>query len=68
MNINSHLNRKKQVQFAVGMAALNGGKPSAFTQNLLNEYENGQVTSDQLKQAILKKYAKPFYAKPDESQ
>ncbi|GEK35586.1 antitoxin VbhA family protein [Kurthia sibirica] len=58
MNIYSHLDRKKQVQFAVGMAALDGGTPSAFTKNLLTEYENGRVTSDQLKQAILKKYAK----------
>ena len=58
MNTNSRLERQKQIQFAVGMAALDGGKPTAFTQNLLNQYENGQVTSSQLKQAILQKYAK----------
>ena len=56
MKINSRLERQKQIQFAVGMAALDGGKPTDFTQNLLNQYENGQVTSGQLKQAILQKY------------
>ena len=58
MNTNSRLERQKQIQFAVGMAALDGGKPTAFTQNLLKQYETGQITSDQLKQAILQKYAK----------
>lgn len=58
MNTNSRLERQKQIQFAVGMAALDGGKPTAFTQNLLNQYETGQLTSSQLKQAILQKYAK----------
>lgn len=54
----SRLEQQKQIQFAVGMVGLKGGKPSTFTQNLLNHYENGQVTSVQLKQAILQKYAK----------
>ncbi|MEK4698214.1 antitoxin VbhA family protein [Solibacillus sp. FSL R7-0668] len=58
MNLNSRLERQKQIQFAVGMAALDGGKPTSFTQSLLNQYENGQVTSGQLKQAILQKYVK----------
>lgn len=58
MKGNSRLERQKQIQFAVGMAALNGGKPSLFTQNLLNQYENGQVISGQLKQAVLQKYVK----------
>ena len=58
MKISSRLERQKQIQFAVGMAALDGGKPTDFTQNLLNQYENGEVTSRQLKQAIVKKYAK----------
>ena len=58
MKNHSRLERQKQIQFAVGMAALDGGKPSLFTQNLLNQYENGQVTLGQLKQAILQKYAK----------
>lgn len=58
MKENSRLERKKQVQFAVGMAAIDGGKPSTFTQNLLNQYENGQVSSSQLKQAIIEKYAR----------
>jgi len=26
--------RQEQVEFAVGMAAIDGGKPSAFTKNL----------------------------------
>lgn len=58
MKNNSHLERQKQVQFAVGMAAIDGGKPTKFTQHLLNQYENGEVSSSQLKQAILKEYVK----------
>lgn len=58
MKTNSRLERQKQVRFAVGMAALDGGKPTDFTQKLLNQYENGEVTAKQLKQAIFQKYAK----------
>ncbi|WOV83791.1 hypothetical protein PGH26_13040 [Sporosarcina jeotgali] len=58
MNENSRRERQKQVEFAVGMAAIVGGKPNAFTKNLLNQYENGQVTSSQLKQAIVEKYTR----------
>ncbi len=56
MNKNSRIERQKQVEFAVGMAAIDGGKPSVFTKNLLNQYEEGQVSSSQLKQAIVEKY------------
>lgn len=58
MNENSQQERQKQIEFAVGMAAIDGGKPSAFTKNLLNQYENGQVSSSQLKQAIVEKYTR----------
>lgn len=58
MKSNLHLHRQKQVKFAIGMAALDGGKPTEFTQNLLNQYANGQITSRQLKQEILQKYVK----------
>ncbi|WP_438316745.1 antitoxin VbhA family protein [Sporosarcina sp. FA9] len=58
MNENSRTERQKKVEFAVGMAAIDGGKPSAFTKNLLNQYENGQVSSSQLKQAIVEKYTR----------
>lgn len=41
------------------MAALNGGHPTVCTQTLLNHYEHGDITSTQLKQAIVEKiYAK----------
>ncbi len=56
---NISIERQKQVEFAVGMAAIDGGKPSAFTRNLLNQYEQGQVSSSQLKQAIVEKYIRP---------
>ncbi|MBO0589257.1 hypothetical protein [Sporosarcina sp. E16_8] len=39
MNENISIERQKQVEFTVGMAAIDGGKPSAFTQNLLNQYD-----------------------------
>ncbi|MFD1928908.1 antitoxin VbhA family protein [Sporosarcina siberiensis] len=58
MNENSQEERQKQIEFAVGMAAIDGGKPSAFTKNLLNQYENGQVSSSELKQAIVEKYTR----------
>ena len=58
MNENSRTERQKQVEFAVGMAAIEGGKPSVFTKNLLNQYEAGQVSSSQLKQAIVEKYTR----------
>lgn len=58
MKENSRLNRQKQVNFAVGMAGIDGGKPSAFTENLLKQYENGQVSPSDLKQAIVEKYTK----------
>ena len=58
MNQNSYSRRQKQVRFAVGMAAIDGGKPSSFTQKLLERYENGEITSSQLKQAIMEQYTK----------
>ena len=51
-------NREKQVRFAVGMAAIDGGKPTDFTQRLLNDYTEGQISASGLRQAILEKYAK----------
>lgn len=56
MKTHSRLQRCQQVQFAVGIAALDGGKPTAFTKKLLTQYENGQVTSSELRQAIIEKY------------
>ena len=58
MKDNSRLERKKQIQFAIDMAALNGGNPSTYTKNLLKQYELGQINSGQLKQAIVHKYTK----------
>lgn len=56
MNVSTRLERQKQIDFAVGLAALDGGKPTSFTKELLCEYEKGEVTSKELKQAILQKY------------
>lgn len=53
--------RKKEIRFAIGMAAIDGGQPSDFTKKLLSQYEHGQITSTQLKQAILKQYTKVEY-------
>ena len=60
MRIDTRLERKKKINFAVGMAAIDGGKPTEFTQKLLKQYENGQVTTGELKKEILKKYAQAF--------
>lgn len=56
MQTTSRFERKKQIQFAVAMAALNGGQPTVCTQTLLNQYEHGDITSIQLKRAIVEKY------------
>jgi len=58
MQVTSRLKRKSEIEFAVGMAAIDGGKPSVFTQALLKRYEEGLITSRELKEAIIKKYAK----------
>lgn len=58
LNTNSRLERQKQVQFAVVIAAIDGGKPTLFTQNLLEQYENDPVTASQLKKASIQKYVK----------
>ena len=46
------IKREKQIQFAVGMAALDGGKPTTFTQQLLDDYKKGRITSGQLKKPL----------------
>lgn len=58
MKENSRLERQKQVNFAVGMAAIDGGKPSNFTRNFLHLYESGQISSSELKKVIINKYTK----------
>lgn len=58
MKGNSRLERKEQIDFAVGMASIDGGKPSAFTEKLLNQYEIGQLSAAQLKQAIIAEYTR----------
>ena len=58
MQVTSRLKRKSDIEFAVGMAGIDGGKPSVFTQALLKKYEEGLITSKELKEAIIKKYAK----------
>ncbi|MCP2035490.1 hypothetical protein L1279_002501 [Planomicrobium sp. HSC-17F08] len=58
MELNLRTARQKRARFAVGMAAIDGGKPTAFTQNLLKKYENGEVTESQFKKAIIDKYVK----------
>jgi ssDNA-binding replication factor A large subunit len=56
MKSDSRLERQKRIQFAVGMAAIDGGKPTDFTQNMLKQYENGEVSASELKKAIVGKY------------
>lgn len=58
MNNNLLEKRKKQVRFAVSLAAIDGGKPSTFTKKLLKDYEKGHISSKELKDEIIKKYAR----------
>lgn len=58
MKENTPEKRKKQIDFAVGMAGIDGGKPSAFTKELLKQYETGQLSAAQLKQAIVDEYTR----------
>lgn len=60
MQATSRLKRQNDINFAVGMAAIDGGKPSVFTQELLKKYENGAMSSKELKEAIIKKYTKEY--------
>lgn len=55
------LERIKDINFAVGMASIDGGKPSSFTKELLEQYANGLISSKQLKIAIEKKYIKALH-------
>ena len=50
--------REKQVRIAVGLAAIDGGKPSDFTKKLLIDYKRGDISSNELKDKVIKKYAK----------
>lgn len=50
--------REKQVRIAVGLAAIDGGKPSDFTKKLLRDYKRGDISSNELKDKVIKKYAK----------
>lgn len=61
MDGNERLKRQTQVNFAVGMASIDGGKPSPFTKNLLTQYESGSITSKELKEAITDKYTKAYF-------
>lgn len=52
------LKRRKQINFAVGMASIDGGHPSTFTKELLSLYEDGTISSKEFKKAIEEKYIK----------
>lgn len=52
--------RVKQVNFAVGMSSIDGGRPSPFTKELLSRYENGLISSKELKKAIVEKYTQDY--------
>ncbi|WP_394122003.1 antitoxin VbhA family protein [Planococcus donghaensis] len=58
VNSNPYEDRKTRVGFAVGLAAIDGGKPTVYTENLLEQYETGEITASQVKQAIIEKYTK----------
>lgn len=60
MQVTSRLKRQNDIKFAVGMASLDGGKPSGFTQELLKKYESGSILSKELKEAIIKEYTKVY--------
>ena len=46
------------MEFAVGLAAIDSGKTTVYMENLLEQYENGEITVSQVKQAIIETYAK----------
>lgn len=43
MQVTSRLKRQSEIEFAVGMAAIDGGKPSVFTQGLLKKYKKDYI-------------------------
>lgn len=58
MRDDSRTGRQKKIDFAVGIAAIDGGRPSPFTKELLTRYENGLLSSTELKKAIEENYSK----------
>ncbi|MCG7337065.1 hypothetical protein MHZ95_17535 [Sporosarcina sp. ACRSM] len=46
--------REKQVRFAVGMATIDDGKPTDFSQRLLDEYTEGRISASDLHKPFLK--------------
>lgn len=60
MKANLCLKRRKEINFAVGMASIDGGRPSSFTKKLLAQYEKGSISSQELKKEIEKKYTKAY--------
>lgn len=42
----------------MGLAAIGGEKPIVYTENLMEQYETGEITASQIKQAIIEKYTK----------
>ncbi len=61
VNATSWEERQERVQFSIGMAAIDGGKPTDFTQSLLKQYENGEFSAKHLKQVIIENYSKGSY-------
>lgn len=61
MNSNPQVKHQKRIQFAVRMAAIEERKSTAFTQSLLDKYENREMSTSQVKQAIIEKYTKAAY-------
>lgn len=55
------LQRRQNINFAVGMASIDGGQPSSFTKELLAQYENGLISAKELKIAIERKYIKALH-------
>ena len=58
MKKNTRNERKKQIDFEDGMASMDGGKSSVFTEKLLMQYEMGQLSASELKRAIVEKYTR----------
>lgn len=58
MEENIRLKRQKEIEFAVGLASIDGGQASLYTEQLLNQYKQGVLSAREVREAIVKEYTK----------
>lgn len=58
MKDNIRLKRQKEIEFALGLASIDGGQASSYTEQLLKQYKEGMLSAREVREAIVKEYTK----------